>query len=126
MKTTNNIVPHGRIFEGTVINAKAQKTVIVEWTFTKKTPKYERYEKKRSKVKAHNPTNINAEKGDRVRIQECRPLSKTKHFIIIEKLAKDTKYLTREEDMQAAKFKRNKKEEANLLEAENESSQSEN
>ena len=32
----------------------------------------------------HNPTCIGAGVGDRVKIMECRPLSKTKHFCIIE------------------------------------------
>ncbi|MBS3128576.1 30S ribosomal protein S17 [Candidatus Woesearchaeota archaeon] len=115
------IVPHGRIFEGTVISAKAQKTATVEWLFTKKVAKYERYEKKRTRVKAHNPQTINAEKGDKVRIQECRPLSKTKHFIIISKLEKDKAYLVREEGMELSKFKRPKKEESNLAEEDHES-----
>jgi len=40
--------------------------------------------KKRSRVAAHNPVCINAKIGDKVRIAECRPISKTKAFVIIE------------------------------------------
>ena len=125
MKKTKNLFdgirPHGRTFEGTVISAKAQKTATIEWTFTRKVPKYERYEKQRTRVKAHNPPSIAAEKGDQVKIQECRPLSKTKNFIIIEKIGKNVAYLEKEEAMSESKFKKPKKELENLQEDTDES-----
>lgn len=74
----------GRIFEGRVISDKMHKTVTVEWEGRKYIPKYERYTRRRSRVKAHNPKSINAKTGDFVRIMETRPLSKTKNFIVIE------------------------------------------
>ncbi|MCZ7362495.1 MAG: 30S ribosomal protein S17 [Candidatus Methanoperedens sp.] len=46
--------------------------------------KYERYEKRKTKVHAHNPPCIDAKVGDNVTIAECRPLSKTKSYCIIE------------------------------------------
>ena len=82
MSKIKNIQTHGRTFEGVVISSKMQKTVTVSWDNIRKVPKYERYEKSRTKIHAHNPENIAAEKGDRVIIQECRPLSKTKNFIM--------------------------------------------
>ncbi len=82
--TKKKISSRGRSFVGKVISDKASKTVTVEWTHRKYIPKYERYEKKRSKVKAHNPALINAKEGDKVKIMETRPLSKTKHFIVVE------------------------------------------
>ena len=45
----------GRIFTGTVISVKMQKTAIVEWERKHFLRKYERYEKRRSKIKVHNP-----------------------------------------------------------------------
>lgn len=74
----------GKTFVGTVVSAKASKTVTVAWERRKFVPKYERYERRRSKVAAHNPENINAKEGDMVRIMECRPISKTKHFVVTE------------------------------------------
>ena len=74
----------GRVFTGTVTSAKMQKTVSVEWPMRKYVKKYERFELRRSKVKAHNPESINAKEGDLVRIAETRPLSKTKNFVVIE------------------------------------------
>jgi len=76
----------GRTFVGKVISAKMTKTVNVEWERRSYLYKYERYQTERSRVKAHNPTEINAQVGDTVRIAECRPLSKTKKFIVIENM----------------------------------------
>ena len=83
----HGILPvRGRVFKGEVISDKAPKTVTVEWGFVAKVPKYERYERRHSSVRAYNPECINAKKGDMVRIAECRPLSKTKTFVVIEKV----------------------------------------
>ena len=103
------LIPHGRKFTGTVINAKAQKTATVEWYWKKYSPKYERYEQKRTRIKAHNE--LNAEKGDKVIIQECRPISKTKNFVIVKKMGKDIDYLEKEEAVEAGKTRIPKKEE---------------
>lgn len=81
------IVPtRGRSFVGKVISAKMSKTVNVEWERRSYLYKYERYQTERSRVKAHNPAEINAQVGDTVRIAECRPISKTKKFVIIENM----------------------------------------
>ena len=74
----------GRIFEGKIIKAKIAKTVTVEWPRRYYLSKYERFEKRRSRVKAHNPLCISAKEGDIVRISECRPLSKSKNFVVME------------------------------------------
>jgi small subunit ribosomal protein S17 len=75
----------GQIIEGEVVSDRAPKTVVVLRSYLKKIAKYERYEKRRSKIHAHNPPCINARVGDKVKIAECRPLSKTKSFVVIEK-----------------------------------------
>jgi small subunit ribosomal protein S17 len=75
---------HGKQFVGKVISDKANKTVTVEWERRRLISKYERYEKRYSRVYAHNPITINAKLGDTVMIQETRPLSKTKNFVVIE------------------------------------------
>ncbi len=76
----------GREFEGEVVSAENEKTVIVSWDYAEKLPKYERFERRNTRVTAHNPACIGAEEGDRVRIFECRPLSKTKSFVVVERL----------------------------------------
>jgi len=78
----------GRVFQGEVVSDKASKTVVVQWGYSGFVPKYERYERRHSSVVAYNPECISAKKGDVVKIAECRPLSKTKSFIVIEKVMK--------------------------------------
>ncbi|MBL7206574.1 MAG: 30S ribosomal protein S17 [Candidatus Aenigmarchaeota archaeon] len=81
-----NLKVRGRVFRGTVKSAKTHNTAIIEWKFSKYVPKYERYERRHSRVIAHNPPCIHAKDDELVIVAECRPLSKTKKFIIIEKL----------------------------------------
>ncbi len=76
----------GRVFEGIVISDKMQKTVTVEWPGFAYIAKYERYEKKRSRIHARNPACISARTGDMVRIVETRPIAKTVKFVVVEKL----------------------------------------
>jgi len=81
-----NLTTHGRVFNGTVVSDRMSKSVTVMWDRTIYMLKYERYEKKRSKIKAHNPECLNVKQGDKVKIMQCRPISKTKHFVVVEKL----------------------------------------
>ncbi len=81
----------GRVFEGLVVSDKNPKTVTVEWNYNLYVPKYERYERRKTRVYAHNPPCINAKQGDKVKIAECRPLSKTKHFVVVEILERGEK-----------------------------------
>jgi small subunit ribosomal protein S17 len=81
----------GNIFEGKVVSAKASKTVIVERVLTHYLAKYERYKKIKSRISAHNPESINAKEGDIVRIGETRRISKTKSFVVMEIIRRETK-----------------------------------
>ena len=74
----------GRMFTGTVVSKDTNKTIVVMWSRLIKVKKYERYEKRRTKIKAHNPLCLNAEIGDKVKISECRKLSKTKNFVVVQ------------------------------------------
>jgi small subunit ribosomal protein S17 len=74
----------GQIIEGTVTSDKADRTITVERSFYKFIKKYERYEKRNSKIQAHKPDCIDVKIGDSVKIAECRQLSKTKHFVLVE------------------------------------------
>ncbi len=78
----------GKIFTGNVISDKAAKTVVVEWGHHRFIQKYERYERRHTRLIAYNPECIAAKTGDNVKIAECRPLSKTKSFVVIEKVSK--------------------------------------
>jgi len=73
----------GRVFEGIVTSSKAKNTAVVEWGHNLYLQKYERFERRKSVISAHNPPCIHAKEGDKVSIAECRPLSKTKSFVVV-------------------------------------------
>lgn len=99
-----SVKTRGRTFVGTVIESKMQKTATVEWPRTRAIPKYERTATERSRVKAHNPACMNVTKGSIVKIIECRPLSKTKNFVITEVVGQNIMFLAREELLEQAKM----------------------
>jgi small subunit ribosomal protein S17 len=76
----------GRIFRGQVVSSRGLNTAVVQWNYYHYVQKYERYERRKTRIAAHNPACIAARTGDTVRIGECRPLSKSKSFIIFEKV----------------------------------------
>lgn len=76
----------GQVIEGQVLNDKMVGTVVVQRDYYRYIKKYERYEKRRRKFSAHNPGCIKAKAGEKVRIMECRPISKAKSFVVIEKV----------------------------------------
>lgn len=77
----------GRVHDGVVVSDKMAKSVVVSIDYLKHYPKYERYARMTSRITAHNPPCIQAKQGDRVRIAECRPISKTKAFVVVGKEA---------------------------------------
>ncbi len=76
----------GRVLEGTVISAEMNKTAVVRRDYLNYMPKFKRYERRHSHIPAHNPPCIDAREGDWVKIAECRPISKTVSFAVVEKL----------------------------------------
>ncbi|HJM18266.1 MAG TPA: 30S ribosomal protein S17 [Candidatus Thalassarchaeaceae archaeon] len=76
----------GQIIEGVISSVGMQSTVVVERRNTRYMKKFERYEKITRNYSAHIPSCIGeVSNGDNVRIMECRPLSKTVKFCVIEK-----------------------------------------
>jgi len=76
----------GRVLDGVVISAKMDKTVVVRRDYQLYVPKFKRYERRHSHISAHHPPCLSIREGERVRIAECRPLSKTVSFVVVEKL----------------------------------------
>ncbi len=76
----------GRVLEGVVFSAKMDKTVTVKRDYLHYVPKFKRYERRHSHIACHNPPCINAKEENRVKIAECRPISKTVSFVVVEKL----------------------------------------
>ncbi len=75
----------GRVFTGTVRTSRSLKTVAIERAYLHYYTKYGRYERRTSRMLAHNPPCIAAQLGDEVTIGECRPLSKEVNFVVVEK-----------------------------------------
>lgn len=79
----------GRVLDGVVISAKMDKTVVVRRDYLNYVPKFKRYERRHSHISTHNPPCIGAKEGDRVKVAECRPISKTVSFVVVEKLEEE-------------------------------------
>lgn len=67
---------------GTVVSDKMMKTVTVLVNRFVKHPKYGKFMKISKKYKAHDEANTYRE-GDKVVIEECRPISKDKTFTVV-------------------------------------------
>ncbi len=94
----------GMVFDGMVVSDKMDKTVVVERQYFVKVRKYDRFKRARSKIPAHNPPCLNVKTGDRVRIMECRKLSKTVSFVVTEKI--DEKEKSQIQDKKIVKTKK--------------------
>lgn len=71
------------ILEGRVVSDKMQKTVTVLIERSVKHGMYNKYIKRSTKVHAHDAGD-ECREGDLVRIAECRPLSKSKNWQVVE------------------------------------------
>jgi len=71
---------------GTVTSDKMDKTVVVRVDSLKRHPKYKKSYKVSSKFKAHSENN-EYHIGDKVEIEETKPMSKDKHFKVIRKIS---------------------------------------
>ena len=70
---------------GIVVSDKMQKTIVVEVERIKEHPKYKKRYKIHKKYKAHDE-NKEFHLGDKVVIEETKPISKDKHFIVLKKI----------------------------------------
>ncbi len=77
----------GKILDGTVVSSKMSGTITVERGHLHYSRKYLRYERRRSRILAHSPPCLELKDGDRVRVVECRPISKEVSFVAIEKIS---------------------------------------
>ena len=74
----------GNIFEGKITKVSSAKTAQVEFPRLHYLHKYERYEKRKTRIHVHSTPCIEIKAGDMVKIMECRPISKMKNFVVIE------------------------------------------
>jgi small subunit ribosomal protein S17 len=71
-----------RILKGVVVSDKADKTVVVRVERRLMHPLYKKFISKSKKFSAHDAEN-RCKVGDKVRIQECPPISKSKFYTVI-------------------------------------------
>jgi len=71
-----------RVLQGIVVSDRADLTVSVRVERRIKHPIYGKFIRQSKKYAAHDPSN-RFKLGDMVRIQECRPLSKTKRWEVL-------------------------------------------
>lgn len=69
--------------EGLVVSQKMDKTVVVEIVDRKQHPRYGKTLQRTSHLYVHDEEN-DAKEGDRVRVQEIRPMSKLKRWRLVE------------------------------------------
>jgi small subunit ribosomal protein S17 len=74
----------GKLVQGKVVSAKAPKTVVVQQEFPRFDIKLKRYARSQSKLHAHRPQCIDVKEGDIVLTAECRPISKSVSFVVLE------------------------------------------
>jgi small subunit ribosomal protein S17 len=75
-----------RVLQGVVVSDKMDKTVVVLVERRVMHPVYKKIIRRSKKFAAHDETN-KFKIGDQVRIQECRPISKRKRWIVMDESA---------------------------------------
>jgi small subunit ribosomal protein S17 len=78
----------GKLLNGVVIKAAMQDTVTVAVDRFVQHPKYKKFMRRTKNYLVHNEGNV-AGVGDKVTIKEVRPISRNKHFTIVERVAAD-------------------------------------
>ena len=81
------------LLKGKVVKRDINHSATIQWARSLYVPKYERYEIRRSRIRVHNPPCIDAEIGKTVLVARTRPLSKTKHHVILQIIEKEDKKL---------------------------------
>jgi len=80
----------GKVTKGIVVSKKSRNTVIIRMDYVQFIKKYQRYERRNSRMACHLPECLRNEiqVGDDVRVGESRKISKTKAFIVLNKIKK--------------------------------------
>ena len=74
----------GKLVEGVVISASAKNTIVIERDSPTYYTKFKRYARSRNRIHVHVPSNIDVKVGNKVLAAECRPISKSVAFVVVE------------------------------------------
>lgn len=80
---TGGLAVKNELLKGKVVKKDIHNSATIVHHRSQYVPKYERYEVKRLRLRVHNPPCIKAEVGQEVIVAKTRPLSKTKHHVIL-------------------------------------------
>jgi len=87
-----NCPVHGKLkvyrgtVKGIVVSDKPKNTVIIESDYLYHVPKYERYERRKTRIAVHKPPCMDIHRGDTIVAGKCRKISKTKSHVVLEKI----------------------------------------
>ncbi len=79
-----NLSIRGKLFDGKVTGSKAKKTITLQKETAVYFTKFKRYARGKSTIHAHVPDCIDVESGDDVLTAECRPISKSVSYVVVE------------------------------------------
>jgi len=74
----------GRLFDGKVTSDKARQTITLQKESPMYFSKFKRYARSKNTIHAHVPECIDVESGDHVLTAECRPISKSVSYVVVE------------------------------------------
>ena len=74
----------GKLFEGRVVSAKAKNTIVLQKESPVYFSKFKRYARSKNTIHAYKPSCIDVEEGTSVLTAECRPISKSVSFVVVE------------------------------------------
>ncbi|MBI2125230.1 30S ribosomal protein S17 [Candidatus Woesearchaeota archaeon] len=83
---TGGLAVKKELLTGRVVKKDTNKSATIEWFSSHYVPKYERFELRKSRLRVHNPPCLDAQIGQSVLVAKSRPISKTKHHVIIQVL----------------------------------------
>ena len=75
----------GKLLTGRIVSVAAKNMAVVQRESFEYNKKYMRYFKKRNKLHAHLPPCLDLKIGDTATVAECRPISKTVSFVVVQR-----------------------------------------
>ncbi|XQJ30922.1 Ribosomal protein S17, putative [Leishmania guyanensis] len=85
---TSNVVIRGRILRGIVHSTKMHRTIVIRRNYLHFIKKYQRYQKRHKSLAVHCSPAFDPKQGDEVVVGQCRPLSKTIRYNVLEVVSK--------------------------------------
>ena len=79
-----NLSIRGKLFDGKVTGSKARQTITLQKETAIYFSKFKRYARGKSTIHAHVPGCIDVESGNHVLTAECRPISKSVSYVVVE------------------------------------------